>query len=167
MHIQMKDEITITAPVSKVWKVLGEEFGDIAQWATIIVKSNAIKNIENEEVVGRVCSAKGFGDTEEELTHYDDNSMSFSYNAVKGLPFFIKTAENNWSVHSVSESETIVKSRAEIEMNFFPGFILAPLFKLMMGGKGREMFEELKFYIENDQPHPRKRKQLLHASKDV
>jgi len=162
MHIQMIDQIKVNSPASKTWKVLAHDFGSIGDWASIITRSKPIvidTETESGKVCGRVCKAKGFGDTEEELTHYNDSDMCFTYKAIKGLPFFIKIAENNWSVHSISENESLVKSRAEIEMSFFPGIILAPIFKLGMGKAGKRMFEELKYYIENDKPHPRKEKQ--------
>jgi len=168
MKIEMKGDITVNASASKVWKILARDFGDIGQWASIIINSKAITDNEGSgdgKLTGRVCSAQGFGDTVEELTHFDEDAMRFTYKAIKGLPFFIKSAKNNWSVHSLSENETMVKSCAEIAMPFFPGIILAPIFKFMMGGKGKEMFEELKFYVEQGQPHPRKEKQLQASNK--
>jgi len=162
MHIQMKDKITINATADRAWEILAHQFGSIGEWASIITESKAVVDegeADFNSVTGRVCTAKGFGDTVEELTHYDEESKCFTYKAIEGLPFFIKSAENNWSVHALSEEITEVRSRAEIEISFFPGFFLAPVFKYVMARKGKEMFEELKFYLEQGQPHPRKLKQ--------
>ena len=162
MQMQMKGKITIDAPVDKVWAVLGRDFSRIDQWASIITKSSGAE-IPESELNGRVCSAKGFGDTLEALVNYDEAAMCFTYKALKGLPWFMTSAQNNWSVRELGNGQCEVASRAEIYMRLFPGIILAPLFKLMMGRKSREMFEELKFFVENDRPHPRKLRQMEQA----
>jgi len=43
-------------------------------------------------------------------------------------------------------------------VSLFPGLFLAPLFKLQMGRISTQSLEELKYYVERDQPHPRKLK---------
>jgi hypothetical protein len=59
-----------------------------------------------------------------------------------------------------------VESRAELELSLFPGVFLAPLVKLLMRRIGAQFSEELKYYVEHDQPHPRKLKaQQKHVQK--
>ena len=62
----------------------------------------------------------------------------------------------------------MVESRAELEMRLFPGVFLAPLVKLFMGRVGARFSEELKYFVEQDQPHARKlkaqQKQMQKAS---
>jgi hypothetical protein len=51
-----------------------------------------------------------------------------------------------------------VEAQAEVEVSLFPGVLLAPLIKLQLGRTGAQTFEELKYFVEHDQVHPRKLK---------
>lgn len=161
MKMQMTDQIAINVPAEKAWRVLAHEFEHIGRWAVIIDASAAASDIpafEACEIGGRTCTAQGFGDVKEQFIHYDEASMRYAYEAIAGLPSFLTRAVNNWSVHAAGLDHCVVESSAEIEVKRFPGIILAPIFKWRMGWKGREMLEELKYYLERDQPHPRKLK---------
>jgi hypothetical protein len=163
MHIQLKGHITINASANKVWRVLAHDFSNIGQWASAIPASQAVTDLpapEGAEVGGRVCSTAvpGFGDVQEQFTYYDEQSMRFGYEATEGRPSFLKHAENHWEVRSLGPTTSVVETRAEIEVSLFPGWFLAPLLKLQMGRIGAQSLEEMKYYVECDQPHPRKLK---------
>lgn len=160
MRIKMKKQITINAPARKTWSVLAHEFENIEQWASVITESSNIPEIpapEGAHVGGRVCSGS-FGDALEKFTYYDDQAMRFGYQGIGKLPSFMKHAENNWSVRSLESNQSVVESRAEIDIKLFPGLILLPIFEFQMWRIGNQLFEELKYYVEEDQPHPRKQK---------
>jgi len=163
MRFQMKVNILINASATKSWKTIAHDFGDISHWSSIIMHSSAINidtsNNENK-LSGRKCSAYGFVNTEQELTDFNEKKMHLSYKAKSGLPHFITSAENTWKVLAISDHESIVQTQAVINTGMISGILIAPLFKLFMGRKGDQMIEELKYYIEHDQPHPRKQKQL-------
>ena len=61
-------------------------------------------------------------------------------------------------VRSLGPHTSLVETRAEIDVSLFPGLLLAPLLRLQMGRVGAQSLEELKYYVEHDQPHPRKLK---------
>src|SRR6266568_5680026 len=173
MHIQLKGHITINASAKKVWRVLAHDFGNIGQWASAIPASQAVPDLpvpEGAEVGGRVCATAvpGFGDVQERFMYYDEPSMRFGYQAAEGLLWFLKHAENHWVVRSLGPDASLVEARAEIVVSLLPGLFLAPLLKLQMGRAGVQLFEELKYYVERDQPHPRKLKtQPKHMQKGV
>jgi len=158
MHMQIKGQVTINAAADKVWRILAHEFEHIGQWAGIIIDSSAITDIPTP--YGAKVLAQGFGEIQEVFTDYDEHAMRFTYQATKGLPSFFTHVENNWTVHALGSNQSIVESRAEIDLKFFPGLLIAPIFKLIMSRAGNKFTEELKYYIENDQPHPRKLKAL-------
>src|SRR5579872_2233421 len=165
MHLQLKNHIMINASAEKVWHVLAHDFDSIGQWASASPTSHAITELpapEGAKVGGRVCSTAvaGFADVQETFTYYDEASMRFAYQATEGRPWFLKHAENHWSVRSLGPHTSLVETRAEIDVSFFVGLFLAPLLKLQMGRIGVHSLEELKYYVEHDQPHPRKLKTL-------
>ena len=161
MHMTLHDQITINASANTVWRLLAHDFASIGQWASAIPSSIANTDLpvpEGAEVGGRVCSTAvpGFRDVEESLTSYDEQSMRFAYQATQGRPWFLKHAENHWSVRTLGPHTSLVETRAEIALNTFPGVFLAPLLNYQMSRIGARTLEELKYYVEHDQPHPRK-----------
>jgi hypothetical protein len=173
VHLHLKDHITIKASAQKVWRVLAHDFGSIGQWASAIPASQAVPDLpapEGAQVGGRVCATAvpGFADVQEHFTYYDEASMRYGYQAAEGPPRFLKRAENHWLVCSLEPDVALVETRAELEMSFFPGWFLAPLLKLHMGRVGTRSLEELKYFVEHDQPHPRKlRAQQKHMQKEL
>ena len=166
MHIQVKDQVTVDAPASKAWRILAQEFDRIDKWSSGIAESRGITNVsipEGATVGGRFCLSPGSGgDATEAFTYYDKQAMRFGYKAIGELPWpwLLKEAENNWQVSPISSEKSIVEFRAEVEVATLPGLILIPLLPLMKKFLGTRTLEELKFYVEHDQPHPRKLKAL-------
>jgi len=173
MHLQLKSHMTINASAKKVWRVLAHDFDTIGQWASAIPRSQAIADLpapEGAQVGGRVCATAvpGFADVQETFMYYDEPSMRFGYQATEGRPWFLKRAENHWVVRSLGPHTSLVEARAELDVSLFPALFLAPLLKLHMGRVGVRSFEELKYYVEHDQPHPRKLKtQQKHVQKGI
>jgi len=165
MHLQLKGYISINAPAKKVWSILAYEFGNIGQWASAIPASQPVPDLHppaGAQVGGRVCatSVPGFADVQETFTYYDELSMRFAYQATEGRPWFLKHAENHWAVRSLGTHTSVVETRAETDISIIPGLFFAPLFRLQVGRIGAQTLEELKYYVEHDQPHPRKLKAL-------
>ena len=163
MQLQLKSHITINAPASNVWHVLAHEFDSIGRWASAIPQSAAVTDRpapDGAQVCGRVCSTavRGFGAVREQFTYYDEQSMRFGYQATDGRPTFVTHAENNWVVRALGPQTSMVEAWAELAMPLFPGVFLAPLVKLQMRRVATKLFEELKYYVEHGQPHPRKLK---------
>lgn len=169
MHIQITTSVVINAPTGKVWKVIAHEFGDIGQWASTIAGSKAFAtsravggglNQAEAEPKARVCTTNvpGFKDIQETMTQYNEGAMQYSYEATEGRPWFVTRAENTWRVRSLEISTSEVETRAEVEINKFWGILFAPLMKAQFTRMGNRTLEELKFYIEQGQVHPRKLK---------
>jgi hypothetical protein len=169
MRVQITDQMMIDAPASKVWRVLAHEFENIGQWSSGIAESKSLADLpvpDGAMVGGRVCFAPGFGAdapeefTYEAFTYYDEQSMRFGYEAIGDLPWpwLLKHAQNNWSVRSSGPDQSVAEFRAEVDVNAFPGLLLIPLMPLIKKVLGTRTLEELKHYVEHDQPHPRKQK---------
>jgi hypothetical protein len=163
MHLRIEREITINASVDEVWRVLAHDFGHIDQWASVIAASSAAADVpapSGAGIGGRVCtsSVAGFGEVQEEFTYYDEQAKRFGYRATRGMPGFVKSAENNWSVRPLETGKSAVEARGEIELGLIPGLFLAPILKLQFGRMSHQVAEELKYFVEHGRPHPRKLK---------
>lgn len=164
--ITVKKQLTINAPSNKVWSVLALQFENVGDWATGIAKSRINENAitpAGANVGGRICSVPGFGDLTEEFTNYDADKLTFSYEAVQGMPFFVKSARNTWTL-TPKGNQTIVDMHLTAETNFFPGMLMSPFMKKQFNAQGQETIDDLKYFIENGQPSPSKRDALKKAS---
>lgn len=162
MHKQVKAHIIIDAPASKAWRILAHEFDNIDKWSSGIDESKPLINLsvpDGATVGGRVCLSDGLGgDVEEAFTYYDEETMRFGYKGLGELPLFMKSAENNWTVHSLKSNKSRVEFRAEVEIATIPALFMTPLMPILKKLLGTRTLEEFKYYVENDQPHPRKLK---------
>lgn len=161
MHTQIKGQIIIDAPAEKVWQIVAHDFENIGQWASAIPTSYATADtptFADAPVDGRVCtnSVAGFDHIHETFTRFNEEAMQFSYEATDGMPGFMEKAENNWSVSPLNANQCTVEARGEVDVKAFPGVILIPFLKWQMGRIGKQTMVELKYFAENDQPHPRK-----------
>ena len=98
MQLQVRKRVTINEPANKVWQILAHEFAHIDKWCSGIKHSCATSTDSTPDgapVSGRICDS-----SHELLTHYDEQSMRFSYMGV-GLPSFIKKLDNTWSVTAI------------------------------------------------------------------
>jgi hypothetical protein len=98
--MKMRAEIVISAPAGDTWRVVGERFGEISEWASPITGSA----MDGPPAAGQVrtCHVAGFGPVppaviSERLLHVDPQARSLSYEAVSGMPGFIRRAVSRWS----------------------------------------------------------------------
>ena len=116
------------------------------------------KKPEGCDISGRYCD-----NIQEELSHYSNEEMRFGYVMVDP-PFFLKSIGNNWQVREVTPNESVVEFQPEVECSFGWWLILAPLFRIWGPWMARRVLEELKYYVENGEPHPRKGKSMGKAT---
>lgn len=156
--VELHASIAINAPAAAVWAVLGERFGHIGEWAAPILASS----LAGEPEIGaeRACRIARFGPVPagvitERLVSFAPAAMSFAYEAVSGMPRFVRRAMNRWSVHPDGEQRCVVRSHATLELRglvrWFGFAIRRPLRK-----SGLHVLEELRHWVERGEPHPRK-----------
>lgn len=160
MRTQIQDKITVYAPASKAWHVIAHEFARIDKWSSGVDESKPLLNLsipDDAPVGGRVCLADGVGgDAQEAVTYYDEAAMRFGYKGLGELPLFMKNAENNWSVRAIEADKCVVEFKAIVEIATLPALFMMPLMPLIKKILGTRTLEELKYYVENNEPHPRK-----------
>ena len=160
--IEVKKQIVINAPVAEVWRVLADEYHRVGEWASSIDHS-AINHEapvpDGLEYGGRICSVPGFGDLKESFTNYDADNLTYSYEATDGMPFFVTKAGNTWSLSKKGE-KTVVDMHLIADVNLFPGKLMQAMMKRQFDRQAGEVIEELKYFVEQGKPHPRKVKAM-------
>ncbi|MEL6150237.1 MAG: SRPBCC family protein [Chloroflexota bacterium] len=156
--MKLSSTVVINAPAEKVWQVVAHDFAKIGEWASGVEKS--VINVEaatpeGATVGGRVCSVPGFGQIRETFTEYDEAGKTFTYEAT-GMPFFVTSAHNGWAVQAIDANTSRVSFN--LEMNVLPlvGTLMAIPMKMQLTKLLDEATEELKYYVEIGEIHPRK-----------
>lgn len=138
--------------------MLGEQFGEVGQWAAPIVRSW----LDAEPGAGavRTCQIAGFGpfsagEIKERLVQFDPVAMTLAYESAAGMPSFGRYAINRWSVQPGADTRCVVRTHATLELSG-PVRLVAPLLKRKLEGDGARVLEELRYRVEHGCPHPRK-----------
>lgn len=163
MNIKVEIEKVISAPAEEVWRIVAHKFDAIGSWATAVPESRPLPPGTNgDAAAGRVCETQvpGFNAITETITYYDENGKRFGYEAAAGNPWFVQRAENNWHVIPTEAGKSLIKIRGRIVLNPVIGIFMRPFLNRQLRKISAQTIDELKFFIENGRPHPRKQKQL-------
>ncbi len=150
--MEVTRQISIGAPADKVWKILGTDFGEIQVWASRMLSSKGDTSLGSQG--GRVVNTVEYGEATETLYLFDDAQRELAY-TVQGptLPPIIKDVTTGWKVEAASEGEAVVHLT-------FGATVLDPSMEDMVKdqlGQGLDkLLPELKYFAENDRPHPNK-----------
>ena len=164
-----RSQITINAPVGKVWQVLAEDFAAIGKWSSGVDYSEGSgAGINGSKHTERACkiSAVGFSDTKERILQYDKN-RTLRYSLYHGLPGFVISAENTWTLEEINSNTTRIVGQTEMHVKGVMGFLFRGMMRNNLNRVLAEMAEEVKHYIENGTPHPHKLKAIAKYEKKL
>ncbi|CAM2010116.1 SRPBCC family protein [Acanthopleuribacter pedis] len=155
MELILKTPVVV--PAAEAWRLLGEAFGDVAEW-TSFLKASSLDGPLREGVLRTCAPQKGFGPFSpgqviERLVLFRPETMMFEYEVVTGLPGIVKSARNRWTIQAVAADRCLIRSHAVIE---FGGFarLFTPLLKVMMLRDLRKVHREMCFRLTEGRPHP-------------
>jgi hypothetical protein len=158
--MELRNAIIIEAPAERVWQALGERFMHVSDWAAPITASCPVGTAEPGVGVTRSCNIAPFGPVKarvvrERLTRFDRDAMAFEYEALEGMPSFVGRAVNRWSVARVDDRRSQLRIHATLTLRG-PMALLGCVIKWRLESGGAKVAEELKYFLENGKPHPRK-----------
>ncbi len=162
-NVNASSEIVINTPIDDVWQLLAVEFGDIGKWASGVDASEGSGDPINGSICSeRACkiSATGFNDTKERIIIYDKEGYLLKYTLFHGLPGFVKDAFNTWQLFPKDDSTTLLKVHTEMRATGIMGTLMKGFMTQSTQKVLNAMCEELKYYLENNSPHPIKVKAI-------
>lgn len=153
--IQIEKSANIAVPIEKLWDITANEFHNVDAWISGVNNSEGSGNGLHAE---RSClpSYKGFSKTTEKIIAFNPELHQFTYKIVKGLPGFVKSAQNEWIHQSTSEG-TKITMVVTMKVGGLMGLIMGGIMKKKMASILEDALEELKTYAETGQVHPRKK----------
>ena len=181
---ELTTEFVVAAPADSVWEVIGRRFDRIGEWATAIPASAALlppagtataravtrlpvgQIIGGAPVAGRVCTTgvRLAPRVTETLVAYDEANRTLTYEG-SGLPAFVTTARNTWTVTTLDERRSRVTLRARFVTRGLFGHLGRWAILAQVGRTGRYLADDLRHYVETGCPSPRKQRQLRRAAR--
>jgi len=157
-------EVIINAPVAAVWEVVAHRFDRVGEWATVIAASAPTPGpplVAQAPVAGRTCRTgiAMIPQVTERLVAYDEANHTLTYQA-EDLPRVLGTARNQWHVSALDERRTRVSFDATIEVRGLVGQLTYLVLRLQLARTSTRFLHDLKHYVEQGQPSPRKQRQL-------
>lgn len=167
--MKITKKININKPIDEVWKVLAHDFDKAYEWMASIPYSQEMTDgiiYESAPMVGRVCdlSTKPDGPiVEETITFYDETLHRMDVKVVpKNGKIPVQQNQLEMTVNALNKNLTEVIWDADIELKTV-GKFLYPVLKAGLSKSFVELLEELKYFVEQGVPHPRKMKKLQAA----
>lgn len=158
--MKLSKEIVVHTSADRAWQIVAHDFARIGEWASGVAKSVPNKDaivLDGATVGGRVCSVPGFGNIHETFTAYDEHGKTFTYEAT-GMPFFVKGAFNSWKIEAIDENTSRVSFSVDMHLVPVIGGVMGIPMRMQLDKLLREAVEELKYYAETGEVHPRKQK---------
>ena len=153
--MRKEHSIEINKSAAEVWALIGDRFGDTGLWTSQLDSSHMVGEVD--EGGHRVCKI-GTKTLTENLTLFDPQNLVLEYDLIEGRPPIISTASNRWSVTALGPNRSRVTMRPDTKLKWWAGF-LGPLIRSVTGKILAKVLEELKFWVETGEVHPRKKAQ--------
>ncbi len=152
-------QITISRSADEVWASVGQNFGQISDWAAGVTSSR-MKN-PDAELQGntRICDVPGMGTLVEDIDTADHTTRRLGY-AIKGMPAMVARCYNTMEVRPHTPTSSKVLITWDITSKGVAGAMMKPMMKMQLGSATNKLLQEMKTYLETGTPHKRKLKAM-------
>lgn len=162
--VKFTKKITVDASTDKVWEIFAHGFNDAYKWMASVPHSFAQSNGEafnGAQSDGRVCELtykKSGLKASEQFLAYNEAKQTATVridfvDTPRVFPVKFNTLDFSLRPLADGKSEMTWKFRSDIK---WYGYLIWPIIRLGFGSFVWQIMEELKFYVENGTPHPRK-----------
>lgn len=167
--MRVSTKTPIAAPAQSVWAVVGPGFGSVGEWATVVAESSPLSaDRPDGSPTGRACTIAeaGFDQLVEEITRYEPHARRLTYRASSGMPSFVDTAINTWSVLETADSESIFTMDIDVTVAR-RARLLAPALGLYLRWFARRTGRDLKAIVETGAVSGAKQARLLRRKRSA
>jgi hypothetical protein len=152
-------EITRTLEINKnieeVWKVLGDDFAHPYKWASSVYHSEGHGSPMDSLTCNERSCDTVMGQIKEKLTHFSESGYSLAIKITEGLPKPIREGGSSWELRKISNEKTLLILKMEFKFKTW-ATILKGMMQKKLGKMAGDLTEDLAYYVENGEPHPRK-----------
>jgi len=152
--MEIKVQVTINKSISEVWEVMGNQFGHAHLWSSnfITSKPGGAKKFDGIDYSLRNTTTPN-GNTIQELTSFDADEYSLSYEITAGKPEVAKFVSSRWYLAKEGDS-TLVKMDSLMEPKMDLPAEMEAKIKMGLTASFNQLATELQFFVENGKAHP-------------
>jgi hypothetical protein len=156
-ELHFEEEVLINKGIDESWEVLGNQFSEAHLWSTNFKSSKpgGMPKLNGLDYLHRETMTEK-GENFQELDEFDPDNYKLSYHVSRGVPGIASSALGEWRLSKVSNEQTRLNVHFILETKGLLGFVMSPVISSKISNASTEIAEELKYYLENDKPHPRK-----------
>ena len=163
-NMKIIKKIQIEATADKVWGIFAHDFDSASEWMASIPNSygeSTSKAFEGNKSEGRVCelngNPNGIKATEEFLAYDEINKTCTVDVTLLNTPAVMPILGNilDFEIQDVGANRSEVTWTVTSKLKPH-AYIIYPLIKFGLGILVGQIIEELKHFVEQGQPHPRK-----------
>ena len=152
-------QLTLTREVAvaadRVWEVVGEGYGDVAEWSSVITHAELQKVGTEWMGAQRTCNTS-LGGFKETVVRFDEERRELAYRVDEGLPPVVVEGVNSWRIEPTGRKASRIHMTLQLEMipNVPPS--AAGGMKEGMRQVLEITLDDLDHFLRYGQPHPRK-----------
>lgn len=147
--MEIKVNVTINKSINEVWEIMGNQFAEAHLWSTNFITSKPGGEAKFEGLgYSHRDTTTERGNTIQELTSFDPNSYSLSYEITKGAPEIAKSAKSKWYLNETDEG-TVVRMDTVMEPKMELAEEMAKKIQMGLTASFNQLAEELKYFVEN------------------
>ena len=163
--MEFKRSFIVDKPIDQVWNVLGNQFGQVCNWASGVHHSEGRGATNMTTLTGgtRECRTD-FGQLKERVEIFDPQNYRLRYVAYQGFPFFVDNGRNTWSL-TANGDRTQVDMALVMTMKGLMGKLMSPVMRGQMGKAADQIVVDFKTYVETGQASPHKQRELVKQAK--
>ena len=158
--MEFKRTVIVNKPIEQVWNVLGNQFGQVCNWASGVHHS---EGSAKTDAAGRVAGTRqcktDFGQLHERVEVFDPEKHRLTYVAYRGFPFFIDNGRNAWTLTAQGD-RTKVDIHLIMTTKGLVGKLMGPLMKGQMARAMDQIPIDFKTYVETGEASAHKKKEL-------
>lgn len=160
----LEKEITINVPASQLWEMVGPGFVNVGDWSSNVDHAVGSGTPEFEGAVcsERVCdvNVKGFTKIDERLTKYNDSTMNLAYEVMDGMPSFMVSAVNDWTVVPLGPNSSKLVMKAEFISKGLMGMMTRGMMQRKMSETLETVLNDAKIYSETGKVSKAKKERI-------
>ena len=169
--MRITKNIKIDASADKVWKVFAHDFDRASEWMSSVPTTygqDLGQRFDGAKSAGRVCELNGDPKgikAKEYFLAYDEEARTCTIDIEIDGPALLPIRGNvlDFSIEEDGPNRSIVHWDVTVKVKPLANLVY-PLVKLGLSVLFGQVPEELKYFVENDAPHPRKLKATRKAT---
>ena len=150
--MEVNQQITIKVSADKLWQILGNDFGEVQQWASRMLESRYDETLGS--MGGRKVTTVEYGEANETLYVFDETRRELAYR-VQGdnTPPMLSDITTGWRIEAQGDEQAVVHIQFKATLK---DESMSDMIHQQFGMGLKKLFAELKYFAENDQPQPNK-----------